>query len=138
MKPQCLQKGDKIAIVSLSRGLLGEPFIAHELELGVKRLKELELIEVVSTLPLMSCVKLKASFMKEPLPYSPESNGVAERKNRTLKEMMNCMLVSSGAPENLWGKLSLLPASYKIGYLIRRPVRHPMNYGRATRLTSST
>ena len=34
-------------------------------------------------------------------PYSPESNGVAERKNRTLKEMMNAMLVSSAAPNNL-------------------------------------
>ena len=34
--------------------------------------------------------------------YSPKSNGVAERKNRTLKEVMNAMLVSSGAPLNLW------------------------------------
>ena len=35
--------------------------------------------------------------------YSSESNGVAERKNRTLKEMMNDMLVSSEASLNLWG-----------------------------------
>ena len=34
-------------------------------------------------------------------PYSPKSNGVVERKNRTLKEMMNAMLVSSRAPLNL-------------------------------------
>lgn len=47
MKPKCLQKGDKVAIVSLSRGLLGEPFIAHELELGVKRIKELGLVPVI-------------------------------------------------------------------------------------------
>ena len=34
-------------------------------------------------------------------PYSPESNGVVKRKNRTLKEMMNVMLISSSAPNNL-------------------------------------
>ena len=31
-------------------------------------------------------------------PNSPQSNGVAERKNCTLKEMMNAMLLSSGLP----------------------------------------
>ena len=36
-------------------------------------------------------------------PYSPESNGVAKRKNKTLKEMMNSLLVSASAPNNLWG-----------------------------------
>ena len=37
-------------------------------------------------------------------PYSPKSNGVVERKNRTLKDMMNVMLASSRAPLNLWGE----------------------------------
>lgn len=40
MKPNRLKKGDKVAIVSLSSGILGETFAKHELDLGVKRLKE--------------------------------------------------------------------------------------------------
>lgn len=34
-------------------------------------------------------------------------NGVAERKNRTLKEMMNSMLNNSGAPPSLWAEAIL-------------------------------
>ena len=47
VKPKPLQKGDKVAIVSLSRGLLGMPFCKHELDLGIKRLKELGLVPVL-------------------------------------------------------------------------------------------
>ena len=44
-------------------------------------------------------------------PYSPQSNGVAKRKNRTLKEMKNAMLISSGLPQNMWGE-AILSANY--------------------------
>lgn len=47
IKPKSLRAGDKVAIVSLSRGLLGEPFIKHELELGVKRLQDMGLVPVI-------------------------------------------------------------------------------------------
>ncbi len=46
IKANRLKKGDKVAIVSLSSGILGESFIKHELDLGIKRLKELELVPV--------------------------------------------------------------------------------------------
>ncbi len=47
MKPSKLKAGDKVAIVSLSSGVLGEDFVKHELDLGKKRLEELELVPVV-------------------------------------------------------------------------------------------
>ena len=44
-------------------------------------------------------------------PYSPQKNGIAKRKNRTLKEMMNALLLSSGLSQNLWGE-AILSANY--------------------------
>ena len=46
-KPKKLTKGDKIAIVSLSRGILGMPFCKHELDIAMERLKKLGLIPVI-------------------------------------------------------------------------------------------
>lgn len=40
MKPQKLKPNDCVAIVSLSSGILGEPFVAHEVSLGEQRLSE--------------------------------------------------------------------------------------------------
>lgn len=40
IKPEKLKKGDKIAIVSLSSGLLGEPNLIHKYEIAKKRLEE--------------------------------------------------------------------------------------------------
>lgn len=47
LKPKALKKGDKVAIVSLSSGLLGENFMKHQLELGIKRIKEFGLEPVI-------------------------------------------------------------------------------------------
>ena len=41
-------------------------------------------------------------------PYSLAFNGVVERKNRTLIELTNAMLIKSGAPLHFWGEAILI------------------------------
>ncbi|RVX08125.1 Retrovirus-related Pol polyprotein from transposon TNT 1-94 [Vitis vinifera] len=45
------------------------------------------------------------------LPGTPQQNGVAERRNRTLLDMVRCMLSNSSLPEFLWGEV-LRTAAY--------------------------
>lgn len=40
IKAKALEKGDKIAIVSLSSGMLGEEFCSHNIKIGVERLRK--------------------------------------------------------------------------------------------------
>ena len=40
-------------------------------------------------------------------PYSPQSNGMAERKNRTLTDLVNAMLDTSGLSRAWWGEALL-------------------------------
>jgi len=42
--------------------------------------------------------------MQHTVPYTPQQNGVAERKNHTLKEMANCMLQSKGPGLSFWAE----------------------------------
>jgi len=42
--------------------------------------------------------------MQHTIPYTPQQNGVAERKNHTLKEMANCMIQSKGLSLKYWVK----------------------------------
>ncbi|CAM8990125.1 unnamed protein product [Rhodiola kirilowii] len=44
-------------------------------------------------------------------PYTPQQNGVSERKNRVLKEMVNAMLSYSGLNDEFWGE-AMLTACY--------------------------
>ena len=39
IKPERLKKGDKVAIVSLSRGMLGEDWAIHKLDIAKERLE---------------------------------------------------------------------------------------------------
>ena len=59
MNNKKLTAGNRVAIVSLSSGILGEPFIKHELDLGIKRLKELNLEPVFMKNSLLGIEKLK-------------------------------------------------------------------------------
>jgi transposase InsO family protein len=40
-------------------------------------------------------------------PYSPQSNGIAERKNRTLTDLVNAMLGTAGLSKEWWGEAIL-------------------------------
>lgn len=71
-----LRKGDKVAIVSLSSGMLGEEFCSHNIEIGVKRLKDYGLepvfmpnalkgIEFLKAHPEARAADLKKAFLDD-------------------------------------------------------------------------
>ena len=49
--------------------------------------------------------------MQHSIPYTPQQNGVAERKNRSLKEMATCMMEAKTLPPKCWAE-ALNCASY--------------------------
>ena len=76
IKPKKLYKGDKIAIVSLSSGILGMPYCEHELKIALKRLKEFGLepvimpnalkgVDYIKDHPEARASDLKQAFMDE-------------------------------------------------------------------------
>ena len=75
-KPNSLKKGDKVAIVSLSSGMLGEEFCSHNIEIGVRRLQEFGLepvfmknalkgIEYLKDHPELRAADLKEAFIDD-------------------------------------------------------------------------
>ena len=42
------------------------------------------------------------------VPYTPQQNGFAKRKNRTLVDIVNVMILSAKLPFNLWGEALLI------------------------------
>ena len=49
--------------------------------------------------------------MHHSIPYTPQQNGVAERKNRPLKEMATCMMEAKTFPPKFWAE-AIKYASY--------------------------
>ena len=53
VSPKPLRRGDKVAIISLSSGIIGEPYCAHEKDLGIKMLQRSGLEPVFTKHALM-------------------------------------------------------------------------------------
>lgn len=60
---------------------------------------------------LLSFYKAEGIETQLTVPYSPQQNGVADRKNRSLQEMANCMLLDADLPKRYWGE-AVLTAAY--------------------------
>ena len=60
------------------------------------------------TLGLINYIQSLVVVHETIAPYSPSSNGLVERKNRTLINLTNAILVSSGAPKYFWGEAILI------------------------------
>ena len=87
MKKACsLNKGDKVAIVSLSGGMLGEPFCNHDIELGRKRLSEfgLEMVIMPNALKGISYLKSHPEARAQDLKLAFSNVGVGEEVEVTI------------------------------------------------------
>lgn len=76
-------------------------------------------------------------------PYTPQQNGAAERKNRTLIEMARCMLLEAGMAKTFWGEAVImanyiqnrLPAKgiektpYEIWFGVKPSIKHFKRFG---------
>ena len=71
-----------------------------------RKIKRIKLIEC-KYISLNDYCENEGIIHKVTRPYSSESNGVTERKNMTLKEMLNSLLVNASTPDNLWGEAIL-------------------------------
>ena len=56
-------------------------------------------------------LKSKGIAIQYTVPYSPEQNGTAERKNRYLVEMVRCMLFDANLDNRFWGE-ALITANF--------------------------
>lgn len=80
--------------------------VENQLDKKIKRLRS-DRGGKYDPISLIKFCEVKGIVHERTSPYTPEQNGIAKRKNRTLKNMMNVMMISSGLPESMWGEAIL-------------------------------
>ena len=55
------------------------------------------------------------------IPYTPQQNGVVERRNRTLFDMVRSMMAQANLPITFWGD-ALLTAAYILNRVLSKSV----------------
>jgi transposase InsO family protein len=80
--------------------------VENQLKRKIKRLRSDRGGEYFSSEFTEFCVERGIIYERTP-PYSPQSNGVAERKNHTLTELVNAMLGTVGLSKEWWGETIL-------------------------------
>nr|ABA91121.1 retrotransposon protein, putative, Ty1-copia subclass [Oryza sativa Japonica Group] len=93
--------------------------VENQLERKIKRLRSDRGGEYFSNEFASFCEEFGIIHEMTP-PYSPQSNGVAERKNRTLTEMVNAMLDTAGLSKEWWGE-AVLTACHVLNKI---PMKH--------------
>ena len=61
------------------------------------------------------------------IPYTPQQNGVSERRNRTLMEMARCLLYEKKLPLNFWAE-AVNAATYLINRMASRVLADKTHY----------
>ena len=69
------------------------------------------------------------------MPYTPQQNGVAEKRNQTLLEMVRSMMVQANLPISYWGDALLTAPIYLTECPLNQYLPQLMNYGPARNLT---
>jgi transposase InsO family protein len=77
-------------------------FVENQLDRNVKALRTDRGREYLSDEFKQMCEE-KGILRKLTIPYTPQQNGVAERRNRTLLEMVRSMMVQANPPITFWG-----------------------------------
>jgi transposase InsO family protein len=81
--------------------------VENQLERKIKRLRSNRGREYFSSEFTEFCVKHDI-IHERTSSYSPQSNGIAERKNCTLTELVNDMLGTTGLSKEWWGDVILI------------------------------